>query len=80
MAAKEVDMSLMTQVMREEEMRRVKEETKMENNNEEDGDNMYQEDNNENANNYDNEYDGSVEREDWEKYFAPVGRAPVERE
>ena len=59
MAAKEVDMSLMSQVMREEEMRRVKEETKMENNNEEDEDNVYQEDNNENANNYDNEDDGS---------------------
>ena len=59
MAAKEVDMSLMSQVMREEEMRRVKEETKMEHNNEEEEDNMYQEDNNENENNYDNEDDGS---------------------
>ena len=49
----------MSQVMREEEMRRVKEETKMEHNNEEDEDNVYQEDNNENENNYDNEDDGS---------------------
>lgn len=31
----------------------------MEHKNEEDGDNMYQEDNNENENNYDNEDDGS---------------------
>ena len=38
-------------------MRRVKEETKMEHNNEEDD--VYQEDNNENENNYDNEDDGS---------------------
>ena len=53
MAAKEVDMSLMTQVVREEEMRRVKEETKMENNNEDEEDNVYQEDN------YDNDDDGS---------------------
>ena len=59
MAAKEVDMSLMSQVMREEEMRRVKEETKMEHNNEEEEDNVYQEDNNENEDNYDNEEDGS---------------------
>ena len=49
----------MSQVMREEEMRRVKEETKMEHNNEEEGDNVYREDNNENENNYDNEDDGS---------------------
>ena len=59
MAAKEVDMSLMTQVVGEEEMRRVKEETKMEHNNEDEEDNVYQEDNYENEDNYDNEEDGS---------------------
>ena len=58
MAAKEVDMSLMAQMVREEEMRRVKEETKMENNSEEEEESVYQEDNNENEDNYDNE-DGS---------------------
>ena len=49
----------MSQVVREEEMRRVKEETKMEHNNEDEEDNVYQEDNYENEDNYDNEEDGS---------------------